>query len=98
MNRGRYQEIYVKTGNEVGLIEYLEKIELACGFLLWEVKASYANTLRPTTYYVAAKTAREARTIFKKRYSWLNRISSVGLPSSVDSEFALNNPTKRLII
>lgn len=98
VNKGRYSEIYVKTGNTEGLIEYLEKIVLTDGYLLWEVGTSYAKSLRPTMYYVSAKSSREAMRIFKKKFSWLDCIASVGLPDSTTAEYVLNNPMKRVII
>lgn len=98
VNRGRFIDVYVKTGNTEGLIEYLEKVELTEGYLLWEIGASYARSLPPTRYYVAARSAREAKQIFKASFSWLDCISFVGLPDADTTEYILNNPKKVAVI
>lgn len=98
VNRGRFVDVYVKTGNSENLIEYLEKVELAEGYLLWEIGASYARSLPPTKYYVAARSAREAKKIFKSFFNWLDCISFVGLPDADTTEYILGNPKKAVVI
>lgn len=98
INRGRFGEVYVKTGNSEGLIEYLSEVILAPNMFLFEVRASYAKSLSPVSYYVVASSVRDARSIFKRRFPWLDVIDSVGLPCSERADEVLKSPGRFIII
>lgn len=98
INRGRYGEVYIKTGSDEGLTEYLSEVILAPNMFLFEVKATYATSLRPVSYYAVASSMREARAIFRRRFPWLDIITSVGLPCSDRANEVLKNPGRFIII
>lgn len=67
------------------------------GYKIFEIRASYAKHLKPTKYYVLAKNIKEAKQIFKLRYTWLDIISSVTECSEEITNLIINNPMKYVV-
>lgn len=101
---GRFDYVYeVRTSGENHESEsyfyerILVKQLIVPGYLLYEVRATYARWLKPNKYYVAATNKQEARRRFQNRHTWLNVIKSISLLSAEETEVIVNEPRKHLI-
>ena len=63
------------------------------GVRLYEIKATYAKTVRASSYYILAKTLREAKRRFRSTFTWLD-VVGVRLISGEEAESILTNPLK----
>ena len=77
---------------------WLDRIELAEGYSVWMVCATYAKQLRGSDYYVIARSSREARRGFLRAFPWLSCIQSVQICLGADERGVLSNPGKHIII
>ena len=88
-----YLENIYKDGTKI-LVRYLPHI----GYGLYRVNATYAKSLKPSVYYVIARSRNEARQLFVRRFSWLNVISSIDQVGSDQENHILENPKSYTVL
>lgn len=89
---GRYDCIYEVGGDTNSIV--LQNVALHDGYKLFEIKATYAKQLLPTSYFVIEKSPRLAKERFKGKFTWLNHITSVSEVVEQARDIILNNPRK----
>lgn len=92
LDYGRYDCVYEFGEDPNSLV--LQKYIIHDGYKLFEIKATYAKQLLPTTYFVIEKNTKLAKERFKGKFTWLNHITSVFEVVEQSREVILNNPAQ----
>lgn len=76
----------------------LVKYRLHDGYQLYKVEATYAKGLKPSAYYVVAKTSRDAKKKFLSHFGWLKFVFNVSLLDGEIRDEILNTVNKYIVI
>lgn len=68
------------------------------GYYVFQIGANYARFLKPSNYYVIARTGREAKRIFSEELSWLDCVASVERVEQDKGNKILENPMAYIVI
>lgn len=63
------------------------------GVYLFEINATYAKSIPPSTYYELGKTKKEAKHRFQRAMTWMT-ITSIRMVPPDEAESILTNPMK----
>ena len=79
-------------------LKTLIRYNLHSGYRVWQIGASYAQSIKPSFYYVISDSKSGARQKFRRIFSWLDVISCIEplLPDA--AEEVLSCPAKYIVL